>query len=199
MSTRFSYISMEPNYVLKTNEAVLMPQKDNSKIHRIKVAVWVIVAVIVIASFVLGISVFSEISWTARCLLIALAIGTCFIGPKRVNVPSPIELQFFDDYLILYRPKRYYNARVTRREINRMYYSEISKCLFKSESQRLHIYGTVHAKWFNYKKDGSICETPTYDRDVKDTLLYISTRCSDADFVSEIEKHSPLTVLTEKN
>lgn len=165
----------------------------------IKVTIWVILAIILLASFVFRENIFSELNWTARCLLFALAIGTCFIGPKKVNTPSPIELQFYDSYLVLYRPKRYYSPKVTRCEINTMKYSDITKCLYKAESQRIHFYGTVDAKWFNFDKTGAMSKTPTYDRVVRDTLLYISTRCSDVDFVSEIEAHSPIRVTVENN
>ena len=190
---------MTPNHVLKTSEAVLKPARDNSSAHKIKVTIWVVVAIILMASFVFRENIFSELYWTARCLLFALAIGTCFNGPKKVNMPSPIELQFYDSCLVLYRPKRYYSPKVTRREINTMKYSEITKCLYKAESQRIHFYGTVDAKWFNFDKTGAISKTPTYDRVVHDTLLYISTRCSDVDFVSEIEAHSPIRVTVENN
>ena len=190
---------MAPNYVLKTNEAVLMPTSEKSAAQKIRVAVWVILAIILIASFVFQDNLLGELNWTARCLLFALAIGTCFIGPKKVNVPSPIELQFFDSYLVLYRPKRYYSRKVTRLEINTMKYSDITKSLYKAESQRIHFFGTVEAKWFNFDKTGTMSKEPTYDRVVQDTLLYISTRCSDVDFVSEIEAHSPIKVIIENN
>lgn len=188
-----------PNYILKADEAVLMPTKDNTSFHKIKVTVWVILAIILMLSFVFRENIFGQLNWTSRCLLIALALGTCFIGPKKANVPSPIEIRFYDTYLVLYRPKRYYSSRVTRCEFNTMKYSEITKCLYKTESQRLHFYGTVDAKWFNFDKAGVVSEKPTYNRVVEDTLLYISTRCSETDFVSEIEAHSPIKVEIENS
>lgn len=186
-----------PLYTIKTNEAVLVPQKDRSVLHGVKVAVWVIAAVILLASIVFRDNILSELNWGARCLLFALAIGTCFIGPEKVNVLSPIEIRFYDTCMVLYRPKRYYSPRVTRREINIMQYSDISKCLYKANLCRLHFYGTVKATWFNYRKNGELSDTPAYDRVVKDTLLYIRTRYSDVDFVTEIEAHSPIKVTVE--
>lgn len=40
-----------------------------------------------------------------------------------------MELQFFDDYLVLYLPKRYYGKHLTRMQINKMKYSDITKCV----------------------------------------------------------------------
>ena len=189
----------QAKYIIKTYESVLIPQKGKSKLRGVKVAVWVIVAVIVLASIIFQDNIFSELSWTTRCLLIAVAIGTCFIGPKKIETPSLIEIQFYDQYMILYRPQRYYSARVTRREFNKMNYSDISRCVYKADVQRIHFYGTVEAKWYNFNKEGVLNNVPDYDRIVKDTLLYISTKCSDVDFVSEIEHNSPITVTVENN
>ena len=39
-----------PNYVIKTNEAVLVPKKQSSGFTFLKTGVWIVVAVIVIGS-----------------------------------------------------------------------------------------------------------------------------------------------------
>ena len=189
-----------PRYVLKTNEAVLISQKQNGGITFLKVGVWLVVAVIVIGSLVFQDNLFSEMSWTTRCLLIAVAIGVAFVGSKKENIPSPIELQFYDDYLILYRPKRYYSKKVSRMEINKMMYADIKRCVYKSRSQRIQIYGNVSATWYNYDANGMISQTPSYNRTISDTLCYFSTRCvNDVDFKTEIEAHSPIKVVVENS
>lgn len=190
----------KPNYVLKTDEAVLVPVNQGSGLKILKTGVWIVVAVIVIGSFIFQTNLFPEISWTARCLLIVLAVGVTFLGGKKSDIPSPIELQFYDSYLVIYRPKRYYSKRVTRMEINKIPYSDITKCVYKSKSKRLHIYGNVDATWYNYNDEGVVSSTPTYNRTVTDTLCYFSTRCApDVDFKSEIEAHSPIKVIIENS
>lgn len=103
-----------PKYVLKANEAVLMPTKNNPALDKLKIAVWVVIAVIVVGSLIFQDNLFMEMSWTTRLLLIAVAIKV-LLGGKKEDVPSPIELQFFDDYLIVYRPKKYYSRKVSRK------------------------------------------------------------------------------------
>ena len=129
-----------PNYVIKTNEAVLVPKKQSSGFTFLKTGVWIIVAVIVIGSLLFQDNLFSELSWTARILLIVLALGVTFLGGKKEYAPSPMELQFFDDHLVLYLPKRYYSKNVTRMEINRMKYSEITKCVCTKQNLSVFIY-----------------------------------------------------------
>lgn len=188
----------EPNYILKTNEAVLMPTKQSEKFKFVRIGVLIVIGVIVCSSLIFQDNLFSELSWTARCLLIALAIGVMFTN-KKEDVPSPIELQFYDDYLILYRLKKYYNKKVSRLEFNKMFYKDITKCVYRKDLQRLHIYGTVSAKWFNYNKDGSIPKQPTYNRIVENTICYARTLfATDVDFKKEIEEHSPIEVKIEE-
>ena len=189
-----------PNYVIKTHEAVLTPVNQNSGLRFLKIGVWIVVAIVVIGSFVFRINLFSELSWTARILLIVVAIRVTFLNGKKEYIPSLMELQFYDSYIIIYRPKRYYSRKVTRMEINKMLYSNITKCIYKSNSKRLHIYGNVDATWYNYDANGVVSSTPTYSRMVTNTLCYLSTRCAqDVDFKTEIETHSPIKVIIENS
>lgn len=130
--------------------------------------------------------------------MIVLAFGVAFVGNKKENVPSPMELQFFDDHLVLYLPKRYYSKHVTRMEINQMRYADITKCVYKAKSQRIHLYGSGTSTWYNYKTDGTLPQTPTQVRNYTDGLIYFNTQlATDVDFKTEIESHSPIKVIVE--
>ena len=190
----------KPNYVIKTNEAVLIPTKQSSGFTFLKTGVWIVAAVIVIGSLLFQDNLFSELSWTAQVLLIVLALGVTFLGGKKEYAPSPMELQFFDDYLVLYLPYRYLDDRETRKQINIMKYSDITKCVYKSKSTRVQIYGDGQSTWYKYKKDGSLPEKPTKDRFVTNGMIYFNTcLATDVDFIKEIEKHSPLKVIIEND
>lgn len=190
----------KPNYVIQTNEAVLIPTKQSSGFTFLKTGVWIVVAVIVLGSLLFQDNLFSELSWTAHVFLIVLALGVTLLGGKKEYVPSPMELQFFDNYLVLYLPKRYYSKYVTRMEINQMKYSEITKCVYKSKSQRIHLYGNGTSIWYNYNADGTIPQTPTQVRNYNAGLIYFNTQlATDVDFKTEIEKHSPIQVVVENS
>lgn len=190
----------KPNYVIQTNEAVLIPTKQSRGFTFLKTGVWIVVAVIVLGSLLFQGNLFSELSWTARILLIVLALGVTFLGGKKEYAPSPMELQFFDNYLVLYLPKRYYSKRVTRMEINQMKYSEITKCVYKTKSQRIHLYGNGTSTWYNYKADGTIPQAPTQMRIYTAGLIYFNTQlATNVDFKTEIEKHSPIHVIVENS
>ncbi len=191
---------MNANYVLKFDEAVLVPQDKLSGLSFVKKGVWIIVFIATLGSIIFQDNLFGEMSWTTIVLLIVIAVVVSFIGGKKIDVPSPVEIQFYDDHLVIYRPKRYYSKKVTRMEHNKMMYAEIRRCVYKAQSKRLHIYGNVHAVWHNVSKDGVVSQLPTYDRVVNDTLQYFSTRCAEnVNFKNEIEQHSPIMVSVENS
>ena len=72
-----------PNYILKTNEAVLVPTSQESGYKFLKIGVWCVVAVIILGSLIFQDNLFSKLSWTARIFLIVLAVGVTFIGGKK--------------------------------------------------------------------------------------------------------------------
>lgn len=64
-----------PDYVLRAEEAVLVPKKDTEILVKLKPAVWIVIGIIIILSFIFGDNIYKELSWTARGLLVALAMG----------------------------------------------------------------------------------------------------------------------------
>ena len=193
----------QPNYVLRTNEAVLMPKKM-PKGKRIafdilkKLFLFVIIGLIV-CSVIFGENMFAEMGFSGIVAIVFVA-GVLIKNGGKEDVPSPIELQFYDEYLIFYQPKRYLGKRVTERRITKFYYKDITKCVYYEKLQRLHIYGGGTSRWYNYRKDGSLPEEPTGTRSTDDGMTLISTRCApDVDFKKEIEEHSPIKVIIDKD
>lgn len=172
-----------PNYVIKTHETVSMPTGNNQPFATLRIVVWVIIAVIILGSFVFGDNLFSELSWTARMILIALAIGISFWRPKSKPVASPLEIRFYSDYLVVFREKRYYSRKVSRKEYNKFFYSDISKIEYDYRIKRLDFIGKIDAMWFNYNKDGSVPQNPSYHRIVDGGICYFYVNGNDADTI----------------
>lgn len=190
----------KPNYVIKTNEAVLMSIETDKSKNVIKICTWIIIGIVLIGSFLLDINIFSELSFGAKIFLIIIVLGLIFYDGKKEYTPSPMELYFFDDYLMMYLPKRYYSKRVSRKQIEIMKYSEISKCVLKANSNRIQIYGDGKAIWYNYNKDGSLPEKPTKEKQFTEGMIYFNIQfATDIDFIKEIETHSPLKVIIEND
>ena len=172
-----------PKYVIKTHETVSIPTGNNQPFATLRIVVWVIIAVIILGSFVFGDNLFSELSWTARMILIALAIGISFWGPKSESVASPLEIRFYSDYLVVFREKRYYSRKVSRKEYNKFFYSDISKIEYDYRIKRLDFIGKIDAMWFNYNKDGSVPQNPSYHRVVDGGICYFYVNGNDTDTI----------------
>jgi hypothetical protein len=189
----------KPNYVLKANEGVLVPKNDNPGLGILKKAVWIIVGVVILGSIIFQENLFSELSWSAQVLLVVFALGLTFTGGNK-RVPSPFEVWFYDDYLIVYREKHYYSRKVSKKEYNKFLYKDIEKIEHRTVTERIGIYGKIEAIWYDYKKDGSLPEKPTYHKTTDRGLCYFYTSADpEVDFVAEIEKHSPIKINVENN
>lgn len=54
--------------------------------------------------------------------------------------------------------------------------------------------------WYDYNKDGTLPAKPTYHRTIDGGICYFyTTEAPEVDFVSEIEKHSPIKVIVDKH
>ncbi|MFS0675158.1 hypothetical protein [Ornithinibacillus sp. 179-J 7C1 HS] len=187
----------KPNYVLKANEGVIVPKNENFRM--IKKAVWIVVIVIVIGSIIFQDDLFGELSWSGRIMLVVLALGLSFAGGNK-RVPSPFEIQFYDDYLIVYREKKYYNKNLIRKEYDKFFYKDITKCQYRAQTKQINIYGVIEGIRYKYRKDGTLPEKPNYHRTTNGGISWFyTTESPEIDFVTEIEKHSPVKVVVEDN
>ena len=115
------------------------------------------------------------------------------------KVPSEMELQFYDDYLVVFRDKHYYSNSVIRREYDKFAYSDIKRIQFRTVTKRINIFGIVEGIWYNYQKDGSLPQTPTYHKTTDSICYFYTDFASNVDFVSEIETHCPVKVTVDNS
>lgn len=181
----------QPKYVLRFNEAVLVAKE--SKIITIRRSIWVIAAIIIIASFIFRENMLRELSWPVRVILFSLCIGTLFI-PGRERKPFPMEVRFYDSYLVVYREKYVYSKRLSRKMIDKFMYSDIHEIMFRKRAQRINIYGVVEGIWYNYNRDGTLPEAPTYHKTTDSISYFYTMFAQDVDFVKEFERHCPVKV-----
>lgn len=186
---------MEPNYILKFDETCFVPQK--SKTSWISKVAGAVLVMLLVFSFIFRVNMFAKMSVTALVLLFWVIIK--FKEPDEA-VPSPIELRFYEDYLIIYREKDYAGRNKVWKEIRKHMYSDITDCKYlKSKAtKRIHIYGDFYIKRWKYNKDGSLQSTPIMDKTITKGLTFFSTMLTDVDVVSEIEAHSPIKVRIEE-
>lgn len=189
---------MEANYILKANEAVSMRANNSKTFFYIKRALWIIIAILIIGSLVFGENMFIQLDWGTRVVFIMFMVYFLAINNKKHRVASPFEIRFYDDYLVVYREKRYYNPIVSRMQFDKFYYNDIESCEFRTETKLVNIYGILEAIWYDYNKDGTLPQKPTYHKTTEGVSCFYTSH-SDVDFVHEIEAHSPIKVIIKNS
>lgn len=185
--------TLSPTYVHADHESVRVPKQGDAKQEKLRRAVLVILGIIVVGSLLLGDNLLGELSWPTRLLLLSLCIGV-FATNRLEKAPSAFELRFYDDYLIFFRDKHYYNRRVIRREFNKFFYKDIHRIHYRQNTKRMTIYGVVEAVWYDWSKDDTLPTEPTYHKTVDGLAYFYTDFLEHGDIVSVIEQHCPISV-----
>lgn len=186
-----------PVYVLRTNESAWAPTQNAKQVEFAKKAVRIILVVLLVGSFVFSDNLFSELSLMPKVLLIAIFLGTCFAKSKE-KVPKPFEIQFYEDHLVLYREKRYYSPKLSRKEFDKFMYKDIEKIVYRTDTRRINIYGMVEGIWYDYKKDGSLPEKPSYHKTTNSLAYFYTNEAPEVNFVEVFKKYTPVKVTIQE-
>lgn len=187
----------KPGYVLKFNEKFLCPKNESVTKDIIKGIVVLAIGVLLILWILLGKELKNEIPTSVWAGLL-LMIGYLVTQGGHKAEPSPCELWFYDDFIIQYCEKRYYDKRHVQKEYYKFYYKDIKRCYYRTVSKKVAIYGMVEMTFYKYDKNGNVAEAPFLHKTIDSiSTFYTVYDESTIDFVKEIEAHSPIKVEIE--
>lgn len=176
-------------------EMVIKPSDEKSKLYNLRIVIWIVLGIILLASIMFGDNLFSELSSSVKWLLVSLILGTFFVKPKNINAESEIQIQLYEDYFVLYRPKRYYGKRMTRKEYNKVKYNEINSIEYRQQKNMFVIKANIDTLWYKYDKKGNVLEKPIQAKTIENGLLYFNTMFIDVDsLINELETFIPIKV-----
>ncbi len=203
-----------PNYILKANEGVFTVKNTKTKREKLKRAAQIIAGIFIIVILLLygqiwavlllftsGIATGAVIRhkkgtpYILQILRGVRAPGKPLLGDSPITSPSPFELWFFDDHLIIYREKLYCNRKLSRKKYDKLLYKDIRQCEYRMISGRIIFFGIVESIWYDYNEDGSLPQRPTYHKTTDSNSYFYTTEEPSIDFVAEIEDHSPIHVV----
>lgn len=191
------FIKEEANYILKVNESVRLrdPKKKNEFL--LKIVIWSILIYLLSLSLYFRKNILYELSFTGRLLVLCLMISR-FCYDETSFFPRPMEIWFYDDYLIIYRESIVVLGQ-KRKQYDKFYYDDIEACVFQRISQKFVLCGQFERIRFKYKRNGIISERPTYHR-IKNTIHYFYTDfIQNIDLTSQIEQYSKIEVSERDN
>lgn len=183
----------KPSYVLKFNEKFIRPKNESVTKDIIKGIVTLAIAVLLVLWIVLGREFRNEIPVSVWAGLFLMIVYLVTQGGHE-DYPSPCELWFYDDYIVQYCEKRYYDKRQVRKEYYKFYYKDIHHCYYRTVSQKIAIYGMVEMTFYKYDKNGNVAEVPSLHKTIDSISTFYTVFEPSIDFVKEIEVHSPMKV-----
>ena len=184
-----------PNHIIKITERVLVPKNEWLRLLAIPVVAFFVI--IIIGTWIFKVNLWDALHWGVKVPMlfatIAISMGS---GYKKSS--APLEMQFYDDYLVIHRPKHYYDKNLLLAEFYTLFYKDIENCIFDARLRSVKFYGKMTAKYFRYKQDVSLPVEPVSVKN-DSYFCFKSESPLTNDFVDEFELYSSIKVFVSGN
>ena len=100
-------------------------------------------------------------------IMSVIILGTAYATEK---TSSPFEIRFYEDYMIVYREKYYYDRNLSRKEYDKFFYKDIE------------LPPKVVWEYWNYRKDGTLSERSNGHKTVKGMCSFYTSKLADVDY-----------------
>lgn len=189
--------SIQPNYTIRTREMIWIPRVEGRIYPLIKMLTWVILAAVAILSMKFGSK--ENIKYFALAMIVPMTAVVLFslYFNKKKQVASPLEIRFYDDYLVIFRKEVHYKQGMDRMETYKFFYSNIQVIQYSERTEEVDFYGLAEYKWYALDADGNPGEKPVKENKSNSILGFFVDLDNPIDWVKEIEEHSPLNVAVE--
>lgn len=185
----------KPSYVLDTEEAILLRKPQDKDQIILKIILLVVIISIAGACIALKKDLLAELGWAGKGALILIVVGLLFWRGKKVYVSSPMEIQFYQDYLIINRSKHSFKKKARQTEVDKFMYCNVKKLVFNPSKNRMQIHGSVDEKFYTYNSSEDVPMEPINHKSMKNShIKFCLSNEPFVDIVSQIESNSPLQV-----
>lgn len=184
---------MEPNYVYVFKELINYPKNEKWELRsKIRNIYLILLLIIFVFSLIFKDNLLFEMNWIYRIILICIGLALCNTGGYK-KTSSDVELQFYNDYMIVYRHKIAYNPKKIRREYEKCYYSDIKNIEYRTNTNRLNIDAKYEGTYFNYKHE-VLEEKPSYHKTVNSLIWFYPEERYQKDLLETLEKYTNITI-----
>ena len=97
--------------------------------------VWILIILFIIISLYFHKNIFMELAFGTRLLLIVISVAILGTAYATEKTPSPFEIRFYEDYMVVYREKYYYDRDLSRKEYDKFFYKDIEASVYKGYKQ----------------------------------------------------------------
>lgn len=182
-----------PNHVIQFFEERREPENPQALSHKVLKLGWMIPVLALLFSLLLQQNMFA---------IFGLPVWLVYLGGmfmvkskcKHIQRPSPLEIQLYDDYLIVYSERRYYDAKVTRKEYNKFYYKDIKRIHHRKLLRKIFIYGIQEGIWYNYTKQGVPQKDPSYHKTTDSGCYFYVVQEELQDVLNQMQQYCPVKI-----
>lgn len=159
-----------------------------------KKMVWILIILFIIISLYFHKNIFMELAFGTRLLLIVISVAILGTAYATEKTPSPFEIRFYEDYMVVYREKYYYDRDLSRKEYDKFFYKDIERIQYKKSIERYNIYGLVEWEYWNYKKDGTLSQKSDGHKKVKSMCSFYTSNLTNVDYKKWFELYTSVKV-----
>ena len=184
-----------PNFTVAFQEAHAQPEKLSPKNAIMKKVVAGIFILFIVLLVFMGKSLISEIGFLVVVILIGLAVW--YMGKsKKTAVPDTVEIRFYDQQMVIYKPKYNLTESIELEEIETFPYDGIQECKYSTGSEMLTILGKGKLLQYRYKADGTKEDKPYKEKEMDNLIdqIWLHFALKD-DIPGVIEANSPIKVI----
>lgn len=185
---------IEPNYIFRFYEAIKVFNMAGSldadeKMTYIGTGIMVLIIAILILKLPLYIITILIISW-------AIMMIYFMIKDRHVYTKSYAELHFYDDMIVMYQPKRIYDALLVERVYTVVKYNDIEECVIDKRDKTVSIHGVGRRAYTKYEKNGTSQKLPVITTSYKGkaTITFNTQFEVDVDFEALISEYCAIEV-----
>lgn len=182
---------MNPIYILKGQEPSTQ-SKPQKKLNAFSV-IGIILLVLYLLSFMSGKGGVLAAQRSSMLIpgLIFLNLGITSANKK---IREPFEIQFYPDYLVVYRARHHFDGTNPRKQFEKIYYQNLRACVWDRVAKQLVFVGTTEITATNYDKKGNL-ENGTNQWQIPEHVCKVGTGLTmKTDYKMEIEANTPVRV-----
>ncbi|MFI3325996.1 MAG: hypothetical protein R3Y35_07455 [Clostridia bacterium] len=180
-------------HIVTFNEAIPIKTNNQGVGKVLKIIVCAVVGVLCVGTVISGDNLFLELNSMGLITLICLLIGMFFSGKTQLKA-EPMEIWFFNDYLVMLKVKHYYSKKLSRKEYDKIYYKDIRNIKWDEVTQQVTFRGLFELEWYKYEKDGSVEPVPSYTKTVETMRCFYFKLCPEIDFLAIFKEYIPCNI-----
>lgn len=152
----------------------------------------IILLIVFVFSLIFKDDLLLNIDWTYKVIFVCVSLLLLYTGGYK-EIPSNVEFEFYDDYMIVHKEKIAYNPPKERKELTKCYYSDIKNIEYRKDTKQLSIKAKHEDTYYNYK-DNILEEKPSCHKTVNSIICIYPDEKYAVDLIIAIEKNTGVKI-----